>query len=372
VGQLCKWPIHDLNLLPKLKYIYISTRNSKGIIPKRSHKTPKFSPQVESTIEQPKFSLSKKISPLLKIRDVHLVDGTKSTRSNWQKGAKLPKAHPWKFWSQTRTVWHGLTLVLSRVEQCWHPWLGATISPKPDPIFPWNSHELGGPRCRDEISQKSYGEIHMFDRLARARTRAERNGHVFDAPWQCQSTPRRSTPRTSHHTTPDPVPTPTPVPIKPTTTLTVHPHSLSAPPKRKFTGARSAHGVPTAARAPTTVDWPLQPSSTPSNPSASLPGAQWSSPSPWTEHHITGGAGLTSPGFVRPPAHVDRATRWAALRFLAHIALVTSRGAPRAIWLNSTVVSRLEHASPTSLTTCARGQPYSDHHRRWSAPRRDR
>jgi hypothetical protein len=28
---------------------------------------------------------------------------------------------------------------------------------KPDPIFPWNSHELGSPRYREEISQKSYG-----------------------------------------------------------------------------------------------------------------------------------------------------------------------------------------------------------------------
>jgi hypothetical protein len=43
-----------------LKYIYIYTRSTKSVIPKRSHKTTKFSPQVESTIEQPKFSLSQK------------------------------------------------------------------------------------------------------------------------------------------------------------------------------------------------------------------------------------------------------------------------------------------------------------------------
>jgi hypothetical protein len=60
VGKLCKWPIHDLNLLPKLKYIYMYTINSKGVIPKRSHKNPKLSPQVESTLEQPNFSLSQK------------------------------------------------------------------------------------------------------------------------------------------------------------------------------------------------------------------------------------------------------------------------------------------------------------------------
>jgi hypothetical protein len=33
---------------------------------------------------------------------------------------------------------------------------------------------------------------------------------------------------------------------------------------------------------------------------------------------------------------------------------------------------RPEHTPPTSLIACARGQPYSGHQRRWSAPRRDR
>jgi hypothetical protein len=170
----------------------------------------------------------------------------------------------------------------------------------------------------------------------------------------------------------DPAPMPVPAPIKPTPALTVHPRSLSTLPERKFTGDRSAHGVPVAARAPATVDRPLQSSATPSKPSASLPRAKWSSPSPWTEHYLTGGAGLTSSNFVRPPARVDRATWWAALRFLAYTAIVTSREAPRAVWLNSTVVNRSEHASSTSPSACACGQPYSDHHLRWSAPRRDR
>jgi hypothetical protein len=38
-----------------LKYINISTRNSKGSIPKGSHKILKFSPQVKNTQEQPSF-----------------------------------------------------------------------------------------------------------------------------------------------------------------------------------------------------------------------------------------------------------------------------------------------------------------------------
>jgi hypothetical protein len=43
-----------------LKYIYISTRNRKANITKRSHKNPKSSPQVESTLEQSNSSLSQK------------------------------------------------------------------------------------------------------------------------------------------------------------------------------------------------------------------------------------------------------------------------------------------------------------------------
>jgi hypothetical protein len=38
-----------------LKYTYKSIRNSKEIVPKRSHKTPKISPQMESTIENSYF-----------------------------------------------------------------------------------------------------------------------------------------------------------------------------------------------------------------------------------------------------------------------------------------------------------------------------
>jgi hypothetical protein len=112
--------------------------------------------------------------------------------SNWQKGAKLPKKHTGKVWTKAKTFWHELTPVLSRVEQCWQTHLGARISPKLGHIFPWNSHELGSPRCREEISQKSYGEIHTFGCSARAITRAEGNGHVFDTPWQRQSMPWRS------------------------------------------------------------------------------------------------------------------------------------------------------------------------------------
>jgi hypothetical protein len=44
-----------LNPLPKLKYINISTKYSKGGITKRSYKNPKSSTQEESTLEQSIF-----------------------------------------------------------------------------------------------------------------------------------------------------------------------------------------------------------------------------------------------------------------------------------------------------------------------------
>jgi hypothetical protein len=49
-----------LNPIPKWKYTYISTRNRKGNITKRSYKNPKSSPQVEGTLEQSNSSLSQK------------------------------------------------------------------------------------------------------------------------------------------------------------------------------------------------------------------------------------------------------------------------------------------------------------------------
>jgi hypothetical protein len=94
------------------------------------------------------------------IIDVHLVAGPKSMGSKWQKGAKLPKEHTGKVWTKAKIVWHELTPVLSRDEQCRQTHLGAHISPKPGHIFPWNSHELGIPRCREEISD--YDEICTF------------------------------------------------------------------------------------------------------------------------------------------------------------------------------------------------------------------
>jgi hypothetical protein len=72
-------------------------------------------------------------------------------------------------------------------------------------------------------------------------------------------------------TTLDPMPTPAPTPTKQTEAMTIRPRSLSAPPEHEIARVPSAHGVPAAARAPTTMDRPLWPTSMQSNPSASLP-----------------------------------------------------------------------------------------------------
>jgi hypothetical protein len=95
---------------------------------------------------------------------------------------------------------------------------------------------------------------------------------VFDAPWQRQSTPRRLAPRAQRCN--NPRPTLTPTAIKPTPVLTVHPRALLTLLEHEFTGVCPENGVPAAERALATVDRPRQPSSTPSDPLASFPGAQ--------------------------------------------------------------------------------------------------
>jgi hypothetical protein len=90
------------------------------------------------------------------------------------------------------------------------------------------------------------------------------------------------------------------VPIKATPVLTVHPRSLSTPPERKFTGDRSAHGVPAAARDPTTVDRSPYPFSAQSDPRDSLYGPRRSS-LPRRRHRINV-AGLHPTAVARRPS----------------------------------------------------------------------
>jgi hypothetical protein len=75
----------------------------------------------------------------------------------------------------------------------------------------------------------------------------------------------------------EPMPPPTPTPINPAKASTVRPRSLSTSPERQITGVCSVHGVPAAARDPTTVVQPTEPFPAPSDPRESLHMSRWSS-----------------------------------------------------------------------------------------------
>jgi hypothetical protein len=113
-------------------------------------------------------------------RQNHLDQITKSGQTT--QGTPLKNLKP----NQGRLIWFGILFVAG--EQCKQTRLGDHISCKPGQIFPWNSHELASSRCQEEILHKKYGQIRMFWSSAGARTWADEHNHVFDAPWQRQST----------------------------------------------------------------------------------------------------------------------------------------------------------------------------------------
>jgi hypothetical protein len=120
-------------------------------------------------------------------RQNHLVQITKSGQTI--QGTPLNNLKP----NQGRLTRFGILFVDG--EQCRQTRLGAPISSKLGQIFPWNLHELASPRCQEEILHKTFGEIRTFVTSADARTWADEHGHVFDAPWQRQSTPLVHSPR---------------------------------------------------------------------------------------------------------------------------------------------------------------------------------
>jgi hypothetical protein len=167
--------------------------------------------------------------------------------------AKLPKAHQGELWTRAKTIWQGLTSVLSRDEQCRQTWLGAHISCDLGPIFPWNLHELASPRCQEELLHKTLGEIRTFVILARVWTRAETNAHVFDTFWRDRARPRRSAHARS------------PTTCQPRAhargyishpSLDVHTRASLTQPELKFVGVFPVSEVPAAAQATCTVDRP--------------------------------------------------------------------------------------------------------------------
>jgi hypothetical protein len=105
-----------------------------------------------------------------------------------------------------RLTWFGISFVAG--EQCRHTRLGAHISHKLGKIFHWNLHKLASPRCHEEIFNKTFGKIRTVVTCAGARTWADEHDHVFDAPWQRQSTPSALTPRAQPRAVPTPRPRP--------------------------------------------------------------------------------------------------------------------------------------------------------------------
>jgi hypothetical protein len=91
------------------------------------------------------------MNPKPKIRSVHLVNGAKTTWSKYKKGAKLPKEPTGKVWTRAKIVWHDLTSLLTRGEQCDSPEFGVPISCEIGHIFHRNSHIIASPRWQEEI-----------------------------------------------------------------------------------------------------------------------------------------------------------------------------------------------------------------------------
>jgi hypothetical protein len=165
------------------------------------------------------------------------------------------------------------------------------------------------------------------------------------------------------------------VPIKQPKASAVPPRALSVLPEPKFTGLRLEHTAPPpaiTAWASATAASSLQPLPSRACHSVSFASSPWSFPSPWTRQTFTGDPRSSSPDFGRPRPHVDRAIRWAILKYLAHTSSLTSGEAPWPVQLNCTALVRPNSSPPTSSPAYARGPTYSDHHRRRSVPRRDR
>jgi hypothetical protein len=139
--------------------------------------------------------------------------------------------------------------------------------------------------------------------------------------------------------------------------------------------ARSSGDLPVTRqsrpRAPA-VAKPFPPTSARSEPSDSFLERPWSLPKLEPRTSPAGTVRSRSPEFVTPPEHVDRVNHRTIFRFLVRIASTSPRGAPRALWLNPTVVVWPEQEPPTTSAACARGQSSSSHRRRWPAHRRDR
>jgi hypothetical protein len=119
-------------------------------------------------------------------RQNHLDQITKSGQIT--QGTPLKSLKP----NQCHLTRFGIIFVVG--EHCRQTRLGAHISCKLGQIFHWNLHKLASPRCQEEILHKTFSEIRTVVTFAGTRTWADEHDHVFDAPWQRQSTPAALSP----------------------------------------------------------------------------------------------------------------------------------------------------------------------------------
>jgi hypothetical protein len=219
----------------------------------------------------------------------HLVQITKSGQTT--KGTPLKNLNP----NQGPLTRFGILFVVG--EQCRQTRLGATISSKLVQIFPWNLHKLASPRCQEEILHKTFGEIRTFVTSTGARTWADEHGHMFDEPWQRQSTPSalslRVQPRARGYKahigldrTPPRVPDPARARVR------------QRLPKEPRASGRASHGHRRPAKV--AIFHHVRP----------LGSLLWTSvklPEPRIEQYLTRVIRSTSPDFNRPSSHVERA-----------------------------------------------------------------
>jgi hypothetical protein len=145
------------------------------------------------------------------------------------------------------------------------PRIGVPKSPYLGHICHWNSHTRDSPRCQEEVCT---GFVPIFASLRSQQAFEQGQKHTSTCSTRPELARARPAPDRAHPASrqAEPVPLPAPAPIKPAKASTVRPRSLSTSPERKITGICPAHGVSAAVRAPTTVDQPIEPSPTPSDP----------------------------------------------------------------------------------------------------------
>jgi hypothetical protein len=149
------------------------------------------------------------------------------------------------------------------------PRFGVRKSPYLGHIYHWNSHTRDSPRCQEEVCT---GFLPRFARLRSQQAFEQGQKHTST----CSTRPELARahpaldPACPASRQAEPMSLPAPAPIKPAKASTVRPRSLSTSPERKITGVCPTHGVPAAARAPTTVDRPTEPSLSPSDPQERL------------------------------------------------------------------------------------------------------